>query len=304
MTTKKRKFKSPYLVAILQALFVTFLWSTSWVLIKIGLDEIPAITFAGLRYSLAFLFLLPLFLHKHKGTEWHQLTKATVSKLLLLGVVYYALTHGAQFVSIAYLPAVTANLILGFTPAVVALLGLFFLSERPLPPQWFGIGLSLVGLLLYFYPIQLPTSQVIGLLVSFVGMMANGISAILGRAINRTKTLSPLLITTFSMGIGAGILLTVGILTEGFPTLSLRSWLIIFWLAIVNTAFAFTLWNHTLRTLSAMESSLINNTMSVQIPILAVLFLGERLTGRELLGLIIIIVGAFIVQFAGILHNR
>ena len=37
----------------LQALFVTFLWSTSWVLIKIGLDQIPALPFAGLRYTLA-----------------------------------------------------------------------------------------------------------------------------------------------------------------------------------------------------------------------------------------------------------
>ena len=41
----------------LQALFVTFLWSTSWVLIKFGLQEIPAIGFAGLRYALAFLLL-------------------------------------------------------------------------------------------------------------------------------------------------------------------------------------------------------------------------------------------------------
>ena len=39
--------------ALLQALFVTFLWSTSWVLIKLGLRDIPALTFAGLRYGLA-----------------------------------------------------------------------------------------------------------------------------------------------------------------------------------------------------------------------------------------------------------
>ena len=51
---------SPHVRAILQALFVTFLWSTSWVLIKLGLDAIPALTFAGTRYFLAFLVLLPL----------------------------------------------------------------------------------------------------------------------------------------------------------------------------------------------------------------------------------------------------
>ena len=76
------------------------------------------------------------------------------------------------------------------------------------------------------------------------------------------------------MGVGAIVLLVVGVLIEGFPIMTIRSWLIVVWLAVVNTAFAFTLWNHTLRTLPAMESSLINSTMSVQIPILAVLFLG------------------------------
>ncbi|HLA42405.1 MAG TPA: EamA family transporter, partial [Aggregatilineales bacterium] len=53
---------SAHLSAVLQALFVTFLWSTSWVFIKFGLEDIPALTFAGLRYTLAFLCLLPLVL--------------------------------------------------------------------------------------------------------------------------------------------------------------------------------------------------------------------------------------------------
>ncbi len=51
-----------HLVSVFQALFVTFLWSTSWILIKSGLDEIPALTFAGLRYTLAFLVLAFLVL--------------------------------------------------------------------------------------------------------------------------------------------------------------------------------------------------------------------------------------------------
>jgi len=54
---------SAHLRAALQALFVTGLWSTSWVLIKIGLRDLPPLTFAGLRYGLAFLCLLPFVLH-------------------------------------------------------------------------------------------------------------------------------------------------------------------------------------------------------------------------------------------------
>jgi drug/metabolite transporter (DMT)-like permease len=33
--------------AILQALFVTLLWSSSWVLIKLSIEEIPPLTFAA-----------------------------------------------------------------------------------------------------------------------------------------------------------------------------------------------------------------------------------------------------------------
>jgi len=98
------------------------------------------------------------------------------------------------------------------------------------------------------------------------------------------------------MGIGATILLITGLLTEPLPQLKWQSWLIIIWLALVNTAFAFTLWNHTLRTLSAMESSIINNTMLIQITFLAWLFLDETLTWLEVLGLALAAVGILLVQ--------
>ena len=52
------------LKAVLIALAVTTIWATSWIFIKIGLEDIPGLTFAGLRYSLATLFLLPFLLRK------------------------------------------------------------------------------------------------------------------------------------------------------------------------------------------------------------------------------------------------
>jgi drug/metabolite transporter (DMT)-like permease len=67
-------------------------------------------------------------------------------------------------------------------------------------------------------------------------------------------------------------------------------------LAVVNSALAFTLWNRTLRTLSAMESSIINNTMLVQIVLLAWLFLGESLTWRQVAGMVLVAAGTLIVQ--------
>ena len=61
-------------------------------------------------------------------------------------------------------------------------------------------------------------------------------------------------------------------------------------------AFAFTLWNLTLQTLPAVESSIINSTMTIQIPILAVLFLGESLNAKEITGLVLAAAGVLLVQ--------
>jgi drug/metabolite transporter (DMT)-like permease len=65
---------------------------------------------------------------------------------------------------------------------------------------------------------------------------------------------------------------------------------------VVNSAFAFTWWNLTLRTLTAMESSMINNTMLFHIALLAWLFLGEQLTWPKLSGMVLAVLGTFVVQ--------
>ena len=279
---------SSRLTAILQAIFVTVLWASSWVLIKFGLrNNIPAITFAGLRYSLAWLCLLPFILFKsEQRLALMQLFRTAWIRLGALGLVFYTLTQGAQFLSLAYLPAAMASLLLNLTPVVVGITGIFLLNERPITSQWFGIGLATLGIGFYFLPIVLPQAQVIGVVVGIVGVLANAGSSLLGREINRGGTLSPLLVTFVSMGIGSFLLLFM----------TWQDWVIVIWLAVVNTAFAFTLWNHTLRTLTAVESSVINSLMMPQIAILAFFFLDENLSAKEIVGLIFVGIGVLIVQ--------
>jgi drug/metabolite transporter (DMT)-like permease len=285
-----------HLGAVLQALLVTFLWSTSWVLIKIGLADIPAITFAGLRYSLAFLCLLPFALRPAHLEPLRSLSRGAWARLVALGLLFYAVTQGAQFLGLAYLPAVTVSLLLNFTTVAVALMGIPLLAERPTVLQWSGVLLNVAGILTYFYPVAIPAHQAVGLTVVVIGVLANAGSAILGRRVNRAGDVPPLTVTVVSMGIGAVVLLVTGVLAQGVPRLNPAHWAIVGWLAVVNTAFAFTLWNHTLRTLSAMESSIINSTMLVQIAVLAWLFLGEQLTWQEGIGMALAGLGALIVQ--------
>jgi drug/metabolite transporter (DMT)-like permease len=289
-----------HLRAIFLALFVTFLWSTSWVLIKLGLRDIPPLTYAGLRYFLAFLCLLPFALR----SSYHRITLSTLpprrySILALYGLLVITVTQGAQFLGLKYLPAITVSLLFNFTPIVVALLSMLILTERPSARQWLGVGFYLAGILLYFYPVSLPEAQALGILIVVTGAITNGLSSIMGRGINRRGDLSPLLVTTISMGIGSVALLAIGIIAQGIPILTPTNWLFVVWLAVVNTALAFPLWNHTLRTLSAIESSIINSTMLVQIALLAFLFLGESLDVQEVAGMALVALGTLAVQLRG-----
>ena len=290
-------YKSFHIISIIQALLVTFLWSTSFIIIKWGLVEIPPITFAGLRYFLALLCFLPFLFFKRK--YWEEVKNLNSSQwinLILLGFVFYTFTQGAQFLGLSLLPSVTVSLILNFTPIIVAIMGIFLLNERPTVLQWIGAILFLIGILTYFLPVSLLENEMLGLLIMFVGVLANSSSAIIGRNVNRNKDISPFVVTFISMGIGAIILLVVGLSLNEFPIISTTNWLFLIWLAAINTAFAFTLWNLTLRTLTAMESCIINGTMLIQIAILAWVFLDEKITLQEGMGMFIAALGAILVQ--------
>jgi drug/metabolite transporter (DMT)-like permease len=65
---------------------------------------------------------------------------------------------------------------------------------------------------------------------------------------------------------------------------------------VEDTELAFALRNHTLRTLLAMESSIINNTMLFQIVLLAWLFLGQPLSWRQVAGMFLAALGTLLVQ--------
>lgn len=286
----------PHLKAILLALLVTFLWSTSFVIIKLGLKEIPPLTFAGLRYTIAFLCLLPFAFTKGNAAVIKNLEKRDWLKLVLLGILFYAFTQGTQFLGLSLLPAVTVSLWLNFTPLIVAVMAIFLISEYPTVLQWSGVVLFIFGILTYFFPVIISEQLGLGLIVMTVGVLANSASAVLGRSINRESKINPVVVTIVSMGMGSIILLISGILIQGLPSISAQNIFYLLWLAVVNTALAFTIWNFTLRTLSAMESSIINGTMLIQIAVLAWIFLGEEINLKEAIGMLIAAFGAVLVQ--------
>jgi drug/metabolite transporter (DMT)-like permease len=283
--------------AVLMGLFVTVLWASSWVMIRWGLDDegLSPLVFAGIRYLLASILLAALVAGSVKlRAEIRSLDRARWAGLGLLGMMLVAVAQGAQFVAIDTQPAATTSLILSLTPLIVAGASTVALSERPAVRQVVGVCLIVLGAVAYFSG-ELGFT-VVGLTASIVGLLANSGGTILGRGLNRRRDISAVVVTVVSMGVGALALTATGLLVEGIPSIAPSAWLIIIWLAVVNTALAFTLWNRSLQHLSATESAAINSTMLILIGLLAWLFLDETPGPLDIFGIAAVTLGVYLAQ--------
>ena len=118
---------------------------------------------------LAFICLVPFALVAQRKPSALPITRRLLGQLIVLGFLLYALTQGAVFLALAYLPAVTVNLLWSFSTVTVALFGIIWLSEHPTRFQWAGVALATFGAVIYFYPVDLPAGYLIGFAVSVVG---------------------------------------------------------------------------------------------------------------------------------------
>ena len=129
---------------------------------------------------------MPLvFLNRSNRAALQSLTSRDWARLALLGLIFYTLTQGSQFLSLNYLPAAMVSLLLNLTPLVVGLFGVSFLREQPARGQWLGIALTVLGVAVYFLPVGVESIPAIGLLVALGGVVSNAVSALLGRKVNR-----------------------------------------------------------------------------------------------------------------------
>ena len=281
------------LFVLLEAFFVTFLWSSSYVLVKIGLTQLSPLLLVSLRYIVASLILLLLVFLR---SEFNLIKdKRTLLKLSFLGFLGYTIAQGLQCVGLFYLPAVSVTFILNFTPIIVLVLGVLLLREYPTIHQLAGIVMVMVGAFLFFND-PLANSNLMGVFITLLSGVGWATYLVFSRLLFIKGKVKPLELTAFSMGLGT-LFMTMGAYSfEKFPVITLSSWAIIFWLGLVNTALAFFMWNHALQKLEAFEISILQNTMLIQITILSWMFLGESLTYMKLLSMTLVFIGVLVVQ--------
>ncbi|MCJ7667327.1 MAG: DMT family transporter, partial [Anaerolineae bacterium] len=227
---------NPHLLALLETTLVTILWSSSFVLIKWGLEELPPFLFAGLRYFGGFL-VLSAFIFFTKQSLPSNLGPRRWAKLAGIGITAYTVGNGLLFLALTMVPAVTASFIQGLIPLLVAVLGVLHLRERPSLLQAGGIGLAMVGAYIFF-PLDVAMGQAMGIIIALGAALSFAYQMILVRDLSRDGVPGPLWLSIISLGIGGGLLFLPAAF-EPLPRLTMTGVAILLWLAVANTAFAY-----------------------------------------------------------------
>jgi probable blue pigment (indigoidine) exporter len=187
-------------------------------------------------------------------------------------------------------------------PLLVLVGAALFLEEIPSGWQILGVVLSLLGSGIFFSGGFQP-GETQGLMIMAVGLVGFTAFGLLGRGIAREGTLDTLTLTALPLLIGGLITLIAALAVEGVPGMDSKSLFLVLWLALVNTALGYFIYNHALRTLTALEMNMIMNLAPFFTALLSWIVLGESLDGVQYLAMIVIIGGVVIVQLGGVKTN-
>lgn len=284
------------LIALAESVLVTLIWSSTFVVVKLGLETLGPLTIAGLRYLLGAIVLLP-FLIKRRSLKV-SFSREIWLRLILIGVSAYTIGNGALFWGLKYLPATTGSFLMSLMPLLALVGGALLLKEIPTRWQIFGVILSLFGSGLFFST-GLKHGEPKGVLIVGFGLVGILTFTLLGRGIARERRLDTLTLTTLPLAIGGLLTMLIALFVEGVPQFTGRSTLIVLWLAVVNTALGYMLYNHSLRELTALEINMIMNLSPLFTAIMSWFVLGERLGLIQILGMVIMVLGVILVQRAG-----
>jgi drug/metabolite transporter (DMT)-like permease len=283
--------KPSYTVAIAEAVLVNMIWATSFVIVKLVLNEISPLTISGLRYLIGAIILLP-FIFREKRKPFSANTWIT---LLILGIAQYTIGNGGIFWALEYLPATTVSFLMGSITIATLIGGIFWLNEIPSKTQIIGIFVVLVGGTLFFAE-GIEAGEQIGLAIFFIGMLGITYFSLAGRKIARAGTVSTLKLTGVPLLLGGIVTLLIAIPIEGMPSASPTTWGLVLVLAAVNTALGYFLYNHALQVLTAIQMNIILSLTPVWTAIFGFFLLDERIGWIQMLAIAIVISGVVLVQ--------
>ena len=249
------------------AIIACILWSSAFTAIKIGLQYTPPLQFAGIRFLLAGLILLPFIKQfplklRIAANYWKQIG--------LVGFLQITVEYAFFYSGMNLVQGALGAMIVGSGPLFVALVTHIILKNDKITlRKGISIALGLAGVVILTLSQKELTVEGSLVGVGIVLLILNNITSGVGNvfAAKTTKGLPPLILSSFSMIIGGGALFILAVPAEGFnkQTLPLEYFISLGWLSFLSAA-AITIWYTLLRRPEVKVSDL--NMWKFIIPVL------------------------------------
>jgi drug/metabolite transporter (DMT)-like permease len=277
-------------------LTLCIVWSSTWLAIKIGLRDLPPISYAGIRFLVAIIVLFAV-----SAGRVRLLPQRGFDYLLLAftGVLMFAVNYGFLFWGELHVSSGLAAVLQATIPMFGMLFAHLMLPDEPLQlPKLLGALVAVGG-------VALICERLLG----FNGVMAfwGGLGIIVGAASAafsnvllkaRAIQLAPAMLAAWQMIFGATPLLLIGFMVEGNPLKFHWSAVSIFcllYLAIIGSALTFLLlyWLLPRMTVARLQTiSLITPPGAV---VLGWAVGGEMFSLWSLLGACLVLVGVWMI---------
>ena len=275
---------------ILIWLILCLIWGTTWIFIKIGLNDLPPITFAAARFILAVLILLPvIWIYRlpwpRSAAEW---------KLIgLTGFLQFSLNYSSVFWAEQYITSGLAAVLQAMITVFGLLLAWIFLpAERITKLKVFAVCLGIVGVAVIFIE-QLRVESVMafaGCVAIVAGAYAAAQASILIKA--RGSALHPASLVCAQMICGLPAIVIYAIAAEGDPFTFNWTWRAVgcvLYLTLLGTIAAFWLYYWLLSRIESTKAMMISLVTPLIAVLIGAIFLDERLPPQTLFGGILIV---------------
>ena len=280
-------------------LLLCCIWGSTWLFIKLGLKDLPPLTFAGIRFVIAAIIIFSLIALRRVPLPNN---KRDWTLLAATGVLSFSLNYGLVFWGEQYISSGLAALLQSTLPAFGLIIAHFYLpGERMTLPRIAGVLLGVLGVGVVFSN-QLQVSGPRALWGS-AALVGSAFCAAYANVLVKTYglNLQPTVLAGGQMLFGLIPLLLIGIPLEGNPLH--YHWtpvavLSLFYLAIVGTVVAFLLYYWLIHNMGVTKTMLIALVTPVVAVILGLLVLKEEMHWRTLIG------GAMIVSGIGLIVAR
>jgi DME family drug/metabolite transporter len=231
------------------------------------------------------------------GQTMFQIRRRDLLIMLLTGTLL-AVSHAAYFAAIRYSGVTIATLLtICVAPLVVTGLSVLLKFETLTRRIVLALVFALVGSVLLVglhAPDGTQSSLLTGTLFSLMAAATYGSVIICGRFL--AADYHPLQVTTVSFGVGTLVLVIINLLSGIVVVHTTQGWLLVLYLGLVPTAFAYWLFQMGLRSVSASAASIVSMLDPLVAALLAWLLFGETLPLTGIAGAILLILSIFLLS--------